>query len=106
MEISAVDAFGELIALFKVNRESVDFRRLIHEFIDQRPCLGSVEIDDGTAFRGGASELVVGGKPSDQLLGALAAARAIDQERRSFGSGERHSVLERFYAAPHSTSST
>jgi hypothetical protein len=89
-QISAVEVFGQLVALFKVNYQSVEFRRLINEFIDERPCLGRIEADDGPALGGGASHLAIGGEPSDRLLRCLAAARAIDQERHSFGGGERH----------------
>jgi hypothetical protein len=89
-EMSAIDAFEELLSLFKRNHQGVEFRRLIHEFVDNRPVLGCIKIDDGSASGRGASHLMVSGEPSDHLLRCLAAARALDLKRQTLGGRKTH----------------
>jgi hypothetical protein len=89
-EISAVEAFGELITLLKLNHDGVEFRRLISEFVDKGSVLGSIKVNDGSTGGRSAPHLMVGGEPSDGLISTLKAARALDQKRKAFGGGEGH----------------
>jgi hypothetical protein len=77
-EISVVEAFGELLALFNLNHESVEFRRLIDEFVDNGSVLGTIKADDGPACGGSAPHGAVRSQPSDALIRCLATARALN----------------------------
>jgi hypothetical protein len=89
-EISVTDAFGELITLFRANHQSVEFRRLINEFIDNRPLLGGIKIDHRPAAWVVTPQVGVYGEPSDGLVRCLSAAWALNQKRHSFGGSETH----------------
>ncbi len=71
----ALDAVEELAGLFAQSGES---QARIVKMLDQGPGLFNVEVDE--AATAAAGERVVVYKPSDRLLGILAANRACDRQ--------------------------
>jgi hypothetical protein len=85
-EIST-ESLDQLIAL---GRKSVQVRAMIREFLDQRPVIGSLEINDLSASDVTASGPCFADKASDQMIRCLAAARACEAVESSLSAGQRH----------------
>jgi len=80
MEKVTVDLFPELFALCS---DSVEAQTLLRQSLDDGGILAAFEIDRQATSATG--HLVVYGEPSDRLRRVMAAMRAINGKRDSFG---------------------
>jgi hypothetical protein len=87
MTFSARDALGEIA---KLAERSVNVRALLGDILDQQPVVASLEVDHLATMRAG--HVVMQDKPSDWLLGCLAALRVVaaNEDRNSLRCSETH----------------
>jgi hypothetical protein len=78
--VSAADILAELA---ERAARSVDARARLGEFLDTKPIIAALEIDDVATMRAGRT--IVNDKPTQQLIDCLLAIRALDKQGDGFG---------------------
>jgi len=96
IECPTADALQIFAALAK---RSVDACARLRQFLDAKPVIASLEIDSAATMRAG--HVVYRDESSQQLLDALAAAIAADDQRNAFCGSEGYNkhpdLVEAFY---------
>jgi hypothetical protein len=84
-KLSAVEMLSEIARL---SERSVQAAACARQFIDTNPVITVLDVDGLAAIPAG--HLFISDKPSDELVRALMAVRAADEEFDSLGARKRH----------------